>query len=634
MALRIETFSNKSGGSTFFKAIGHPLAADRLRPLIAGLAGKRFALYDPLGLAEQLNALYPLPVAGLAGCFVQDVQAVGKTLLGRRCEPVTQLGECGAEAVLVVAFDAERPIGQLGHLLPKAAQVLSLDAARLPAAMLSARPYLNGLNFATNFVFFRDGGGHHTRLTTANYWSGYASCQPVAWCRLFDGAGAVLAEWSEPLPAADSGLAIDSAEVRQRFGLPEFTGQLFVHVTAIAGHDVVKYALDTYNGSGSALSATHDANSWPADHYAGLPAPAPGERVTLWVQNSHPAVIPAGEVGLSRMGREEVRRIAESIPPFGTLALDTRTLFPETVWPAQFEIEAGRWIVRPRYEVENAAGRRRIAHVNVEREDLLPDPAIAEQGNLLGKGYILPAAVLPAERYATTLLPTPMARSQWALPLQVAVYDPQGRELGRRSLGRLPRDHGCAVEVGQLLNGHAPWGHLELTYDFTQGKDADGWLHALIRYEDRETGHAADTSFGSHVFNTVLTFKGEPQSYAGSPPGLSTRLFLRLAPDIAEGKADSFCHLIYPASTPWHPESSTELRLIDSGGQMAAQRGVRIPCGGSLHLRASEVFGREALAAAGPHAYILVRDQTCRLFGYHGLVVDGRSFSLDHMFGF
>src|SRR5262249_7621416 len=163
----------------------------------------------------------------------------GRTLLGRAAEPVTQLAESDAEIVLVAAFDAERATDHIAHLLPRHASVVSLDGARLPPAMLSAKPYLNGLNFATNFVFFRDAGGQHTRLATANYWSGYGPCAPIAWCRLFDEAGAVLAEWSEPLPAAGADFAIDSAEVRRRFGLPDFTGQLFVHVTQIAGHDVV-----------------------------------------------------------------------------------------------------------------------------------------------------------------------------------------------------------------------------------------------------------------------------------------------------------------------------------------------------------------------------------------------------------
>ena len=72
------------------------------------------------------------------------------------------------------------------------------------------------------------------------------------------------------------GIAIDSREVRARFDLPEFTGQLFMHAIGAAGHDVVKYALDTYGNDGEpSLSCTHDANAWPSDRYAGLPAPRP-----------------------------------------------------------------------------------------------------------------------------------------------------------------------------------------------------------------------------------------------------------------------------------------------------------------------------------------------------------------------
>ena len=47
-------------------------------------------------------------------------------------------------------------------------------------------------------------------------------------------------------PPGPGGFSIDSREVRSRFSLPEFTGQLFVHAIGGAGHDVVKYALDTY----------------------------------------------------------------------------------------------------------------------------------------------------------------------------------------------------------------------------------------------------------------------------------------------------------------------------------------------------------------------------------------------------
>jgi hypothetical protein len=182
------------------------------------------------------------------------------------------------------------------------------------------------------------------------------------------------------------------------------------------------------------------------------------------------------------------------------------------------------------------------------------------------------------------------------------------------------------------MNGH--WGHLELVYDFAEGagtKDggADGWLHAIFRYRQRQSGHGAETSFGAHVFNTVLTYRSEPQSYAGRAPGLSTRLFLRLGPETAE----TFCHLIYPASTPWHAHSDTRLLLRDSEGREVASRTIKIACGGSRLWRVSELFDApEIREAAG--GYVVVRDTSCRLFGYHGLLHDGEAFSLDHMFGF
>ena len=82
---------------------------------------------------------------------------------------------------------------------------------------------------------------------------------------------------SRTLPAGPGGFSIDSREVRARFGLDAFTGQLFIHAVGVAGHDVVKYALDTYaSDNGASLSCTHDANAWPSDRFAGLPAPRAG----------------------------------------------------------------------------------------------------------------------------------------------------------------------------------------------------------------------------------------------------------------------------------------------------------------------------------------------------------------------
>ncbi len=636
MALRIETFSNLRGGNAFFKAVGHPLAARQMPALLERLSPGPIAIYDPLGLAQTLAEMYDLSQLDIAGVFVQDLADIGRSLLGHAAQPVTDLKACGARDVLVVAFDRARLIDHIRHLVPEGAALHDLSLARLPDDMLTVpRDYLSGLNFATNYVLFRDSGGQHTRLVSANYWSGYGAKEPEIWCCLMDRDGAALAEWREPLPGAGATITIDSAEVRRRFDLGDFTGQLFIHVLRVAGHDIVKYALDTYGDDPNDLSCTHDANSWPAERYAGLPAPREDERVVLWIQNSHPSPIPAGAVGLNVMGRDEVSWLDRAVPGYGLLALDTRELLPEARWPQQIEVRAGKHFVRPRYEVFDGAGHSRIAHANVERSDLKPDPGVREIANLLGKGYLLPAPILPPGRFSSLVLPTPMATGQDTLPVRVAVYDAEGAEVASQSLGCLPRDHATALETGALLaeglgKANGAWGHMELIYDFAEGGEADGWLHGLFRYEDKHSGHVAETSFGAHVFNTVLTYKGEPQSYAGRPPGLSTRLFLRLG----DAPLETLCHLIYPASTPWHGASQTALVLHDAAGREVASREVAIACGGSLLWRASEMFESKDLATANTGGYVLIRDTTCRLFGYHGLIRGETAFSLDHMFGF
>ena len=643
MTLAISTFDNKRGGNPFFKAAGHPLAARAMPALLAELAtAGPVAVYDPLDCADDLAALYDLSGLTIEGVYVQDLDDLGRSKLGQATRPVTDLAAAEAGTVWLLCFDDERARSHIEHLVPAGAKVQSLVPLRLPEDMLSdKRTYLAPVNFATNFAFFRDADGRHSRVATADYWSGYGAKDPFLWCCLFDETGDVIAEWRETWSAPGSAIAIDSDEVRQRFGLDAFTGQLFLHACGIAGHDIVKYALDTYGDDEQVLSCTHDANAWPADYYAGLPAPRADETVLLWVQNSHPAPIPGGAVGLNLMGRDEALvSLPEPLPAFASTAIDTRALLPEAAWPQQIEVRAGKHMVRPRYEVVNGSGRSRIAHVNVERTDLKPDPRIAEIANLMGKGYILPAPLLPPTRFRTSLLPTPMAREQANLPLTVLVYDAEGREAATRTLGKLPRDHETALDLTELLEegaglgaapngGSGPWGHVELVYDFSEGGEADGWLHAIFRYEDLQSGHSAETSFGSHIFNTVLTFKNEPQSYAGRPPGLSTRLFLRLGPP----PLDAFCHLIYAASTPWHATSETRLELHDRDGVEVASHEVAIPCGGSLLWRASEVFSAEALAEA-VGGYVLIRDTSCRLFGYHGLVNGEAAFSLDHMFGF
>lgn len=633
--LKIETFNNSRGGNAFFKAVTHPLAARAAPDLLRRLGQGKVAIYDIEGQTEALAELYELSQLDLAGTYVQDVTAIGRPLLGRKAQPIAELRESGAAAVFVVAFEAERAIAHIRHLLPAGAEILSLDALRLPETVVPVgRRYLDPLNFATNFAFFREAGGISTRLVTANYWTGYGAGDVRLWLLLLDDCGRPLAEWEEALAPNTGSVVVDSRAVRARFGLPEFTGQLFLHAIGAAGHDVVKYALDIYGGNATerAFSCTHDANSWPADFYAGLPAPDAGETVTLWLQNSQPCPIPAGAIGINLMGDDHISRLDREIPPFATYALDVATLLPQANWPQQIEIDAGKYMVRPRYEI-TAHGRRRIAHVNVERADLKPDPGLPELSNLLGKGYLLPAPILPRKHWRSVALPTPMARSQRELPIALIAYDATGREAARHDFGRLQRVESVAVDLDDLLAPTAlpeGYGHLELVYDFRAGGEGDGWLHALFRYQSRTSPHAAETSFGAHVFNTVLTYKGEPQSYAGRAPGLSTRLFLRLGPP----PHDTLCHLIYPASTPWHESSATDLVLYDAAGAEIARERLAIPCSGSRFWRYHEVFDAATRGRAGNMPYVVIRDLSCRLFGYHGVLGDDGAFSLDHMFGF
>ena len=635
MALKIDTFSNQSGGNAFYKAVTHPLVSERARNLVVHLqkAGP-VAIYDPANLLASFTEFFPLEDVEIAGLFVQDVDHIGRVFRNHAAQPVTLLKSCACESILVASFDTAKVIDHVKHLMPANTPWFSFDALRLPDEMLTNRHnYLSTINFANNFAFFRDQGGHHTRIVTANYWSTYGAKDPRAWCYLMDEKGQKIIDWLEVLPAAGASVIFDSAEIRQRFKLPEFTGQLFIHIIGAAGHDVVKYALDTYGDDKKILSCTHDANAWPSDQYAGLPAPKEDEEVVLWIQNSHPSAIAPGEVGLNLMGHSEIKWLKEVIPPFGSYALKVSSLLPKARWPQQIEIQAGKHFVRPRYEITSQNGHSRISHPNVERNDLKPDKRLGDLGDLLGKLHIVPGPLLPFDRFTNWALPTPMSTALTQLPVKALFYDARGNQVKEHKFGNLKRSDSEAINANELLKGiklEGGYGHMELIYDFSAGHEVDGWLHGLFRYEDNNSGHTAETSFGAHVFNTVLTYKNEPQSYAGKAPGLSTRLFLR----VGTQPYDTLCHLIYPASLPWHSTSDTLLSLMSNKGQEVAKRAVRIPCSGSLFWRTSQMFTEDELKAAGPNPYVLIRDTTCRLFGYHGLISGENAFSLDHMFGF
>ncbi|MEI9985044.1 MAG: hypothetical protein WDN69_18715 [Aliidongia sp.] len=225
MALKIETFSSLKGGNSFFKAVTHPAAADQAAALVQRLsAARRLAVYDPLGFLEGFAACHDLEAARLAGTYVQAVTEIGAPRLDRPAEPVTALAESGADLVFIAAFDAEKLVQHIAHLIPHGAEIVTLDAMRLDRSLLTnPRNYLDPLNFATNFAFFRDAEGQHTRVATANYWRGYGAGETSLALTLFDETGAILARWSEPLGGDGAAVALDSREIRARFGLGPFT---------------------------------------------------------------------------------------------------------------------------------------------------------------------------------------------------------------------------------------------------------------------------------------------------------------------------------------------------------------------------------------------------------------------------
>jgi hypothetical protein len=632
----LRTFDNQSGRNVFYRAAIHPMVAALTDRLIAKVArAESVAVYDPSGYFGDLAAIHDLSGWSIENVYVQRIEEVGQDRGGFTTRPLTALADSTATLVFVADLDGERLLTRLGPYRPTIARSESLDALRLdPAWLTNPARYFDPLNFVSDFLFFRDSGGLHTAISTTNYWHGHGAAETRLWCRLFGADGRELATWERTLDSGPVGVTIDSADIRRRFGLGEFTGSLFVHVIGSAAHDTLKYAVDIYDDSGATTTATHDSNPWAADVYAGLPAAAPGQRVSLLVQNCFPVAVPAGGYEMRPMGAPDFTSIDRAIPAYGTVAVEAQDYFPGVSWPAQFEIRANRFFCRPRYEIEYGAGHRSAAHVNIERTDLGPAKDIADMTRLLGKGFILPAPLLPIKDWSSCVLPTPMATWEDGIALILRAYDPDGGLVMETPLGKRGRHDQTAVGLDQALGDPARltggYGHLELGYDFDRSDLGDGWIHAIFRYARRDTGRSAETSFGSHLFNVPAIWRNEPNSYLGKPPGLSTRLYLRLT----DRPGRVMCHLSYPTSGRWLPFSQTDLILTSARGEEIARRRVAIPCSGSRLIDTTSLFDRAELSEAAGGGYVIVRDRTCRLFGYHLFLGTGGGFALDHMFGF
>ncbi len=105
-----------------------------------------------------------------------------------------------------MAFDAEKTVRDIAHLVPDGTEIVTLDEIRLPADRLTNKTrYLDPLNFATNFAFFRDGPDGrgdrlHTRIATANYWHRYGAENVNLWLSLIDTDGKTIGQWDLALP--------------------------------------------------------------------------------------------------------------------------------------------------------------------------------------------------------------------------------------------------------------------------------------------------------------------------------------------------------------------------------------------------------------------------------------------------
>ncbi|MBV9750782.1 MAG: hypothetical protein JO157_18405, partial [Acetobacteraceae bacterium] len=183
--LPIQTFDARAGGNVLYKALAHPLAAEGMARLAGALGAGPLAIYDPDGVTDALLALSP-GLAHPAEIYVSDVDQLGQVRAGQAVRPLTDLPRTEARALLVATFDSQRIRDRIAPQVPEGLAVHALDEARLPERLLTnPRRYLDRLNFATNFAFFREQDGLSTTLVTANYWAGYGAKEVRLWLRLY-----------------------------------------------------------------------------------------------------------------------------------------------------------------------------------------------------------------------------------------------------------------------------------------------------------------------------------------------------------------------------------------------------------------------------------------------------------------
>ena len=245
--LNIQTFDNRAGGNVLYKALAHPLAAEAIARLYARLAVGPVALYDPEASPRRCSRCTRRRRRSSA-LYVHDVTAVGTRRAGMTARALTELPDSGARTVLIAAFDAERIAARIAHLLPPGAEVVTLDEVRLPArAADQPRALSRQAELRDEFrVLSRRRRAVHAAGDRRTTGPAMAAARSGCGCGCSMRTARCWRRGSRRFQPGPADFRIDSRAVRERFGLPPFTGQLFVHAIGAAGHDVVKYALDTY----------------------------------------------------------------------------------------------------------------------------------------------------------------------------------------------------------------------------------------------------------------------------------------------------------------------------------------------------------------------------------------------------
>ncbi len=311
------------------------------------------------------------------------------------------------------------------------------------------------------------------------------------------------------MPAGPGGIALDSREVRARFGLPEFTGQLFIHAIGAAGHDVVKYALDTYAPRQRRQPLLHPRRQRLAVRPLCRPARAAAGRAGGAVGAEQPRLAdPGRRHGARPHGRRAAGHAGRArSAPSPAAALDVAELLPGLALAG-----ADRVARRPPCRAAALRGDARAA-ARASRMSMSSAPisrptrtsrrsANAARPRL--SAAVAGAAARPLSHASCSRRRWPRRRPTCRCGSTCSIRD--GRKVAEHFLGCLPRDHDLALDLDDLLPagrcspraGMPSWSMISAT----AAAPMAGCTRSCAT-RTAPSGHVAETSFGAHIFNTL-----------------------------------------------------------------------------------------------------------------------------------